>query len=172
MEVTDHDYFYGNAGLNAFSSSQNLQGRSSIHGIDVLNRLGAMVKNTGSFGFDITGSSFSSAGARGGFGAGNGYLGQYSVGGGSANNAAGYSSSFSSQSYGSQSSSSSSSSSYSSSASLYSSLPSIGQLDKYIHGGAIVEIIQTIQLVVDSKIKCEAKVAYLSDFLGRIYAAI
>lgn len=35
-----------------------------------------------------------------------------------------------------------------------------------------MEIIQTIQLVVDSKIKCDAKAAYLSDFLGRICAAI
>jgi hypothetical protein len=45
-------------------------------------------------------------------------------------------------------------------------------LEKYIAAGAIVEIIQTIQLVVDSKIRCEAKTAYLSDFLGRIQAVI
>lgn len=90
------------------------------------------------------------------------------------------SSSSSSSSYSSQQSTSvrgqSSGSGYSSSSSYgvsyYSGLPSISQLEKYIAGGDIVEILQAIQLVVDSKIKCDAKASYLSDFLGRICAGI
>lgn len=161
------------------------QDTSSIHGIDVLNRLGSLVKNTGLFGFGVGvdvnsgssgkwGSDNSNSGSMGYSGSG-----QYSsgFGGYSGNSGSGYSSSYSSQSSsGSKSSSSSSSysesSSYSSSGSSYSSLPSISKLEKYIYDGDIVEIIQTIQLVVDSKVKCEAKVAYLNDFLGRICAAI
>jgi len=56
--------------------------------------------------------------------------------------------------------------------SIFSSLPSSGELDRYISGGDIVEIIQVIQLVVDSNLDCDAKSAYLSDFLGRISAGI
>jgi len=94
----------------------------------------------------------------------------------------GSSSSFSSSgssSYSSQQSTSvksqSTNSGYSSSSygvSFYSGLPSISQLEKYISAGDIVEILQAIQLVVDSKIKCDAKASYLSDFLGRICAGI
>jgi len=194
LEVTDHDYFYGNAGLSTYS-----QETTSIHGIDVLSRLGALVKNTGVFGFDVStvnsGAAYYGAGSAGsgygvgagatvnaGYGAGSGYSGQYSSSTGSSSGyGSGYSSSYSSSSSSSSSSSgssssygsgSSSSSGSGSSTSLYTSLPSISQLEKYIYGGDIVEIIQTIQLVVDSKVKCEAKAAYLSDFLGRICAAI
>jgi hypothetical protein len=56
--------------------------------------------------------------------------------------------------------------------SYYNGLPSISQFEKYISAGDIVEILQAIQLVVDSKIKCDAKASYLSDFLGRICAGI
>lgn len=212
LEVTDHDYFYGDSGLSTYS-----QDTSSIHGIDVLNRLGALVQNAGTFNFAAgSGVNSNAGGSYYGSGSGSGYSGsgQYS-GVSSGNYGSGYSSygSGSQSSYGSQTSGSSSysqsssygsgsSSSYGSGAgsshgsgsgsgsgsynsgssygsgsnsgsgSFYSSLPSISQLEKYIYGGDIVEIIQTIQLVVDSKIKCDAKAAYLSDFLGRICAAI
>jgi hypothetical protein len=196
LEVTDHDYFYGDSGLSTYSHDT-----SSIHGIDVLNRLGSLVQNAGAFNFAAgSGVNYNAGSAFYGSGSGSGYSGsgQYS-GASSGNDGSGYSSygSGSQSSYGSQTSgsssysqsssygsgSSSSSSSYNSgssygsgssngSGSFYSSLPSISQLEKYIYGGDIVEIIQTIQLVVDSKIKCDAKAAYLSDFLGRICAAI
>ncbi len=47
------------------------QDTSSIHGIDVLNRLGALVKNTGSFGFGLD----INKGSTGFYGAGQGLSG-------------------------------------------------------------------------------------------------
>jgi hypothetical protein len=172
LEVSDHDYFYGLVGSSASESG------SSIHGLDVLKRLGAIAKSSGSLNLNFPGAgAVNSIKSRSiGFG-----FGQVSGGSGSSSSSSSSSSPMSSSSASSSMSSSSSASSVSGSVSgssslsgvsIFNSLPTIQTLEKYIAAGAIVEIIQTIQLVVDSKIRCEAKTAYLSDFLGRIQAVI
>jgi hypothetical protein len=163
LEVSDHDYFYGLVGSSASESG------SSIHGLDVLKRLGAMAQSAGSFNFNAAGSSVANSikAGPGGFG-----FGHVSGGSGSHSSSSSSSSSMSSSSSSGSVSGSVSGSSSLSVVSIFDSLPTIQTLEKYIAAGAIVEIIQTIQLVVDSKIRCEAKTAYLSDFLGRIQAVI
>lgn len=56
--------------------------------------------------------------------------------------------------------------------SYYSGFASWTDCDVMIKNGNSVEILQLIQKVVSSSIKCEAKVAYLTDLLGRICAGI
>jgi hypothetical protein len=163
LEVSDHDYFYGLVGSSASESG------SSIHGFDVLKRLGAMAQRAGSFNFNVAGAGAvnSIKGGSGEFG-----FGHVSGGSGSSSSSSSSSSSMSSSSSSASVSGSAPGSSSLSVVSIFNSLPTIQTLEKYIAAGAIVEIIQTIQLVVDSKIRCEAKTAYLSDFLGRIQAVI
>jgi hypothetical protein len=50
----------------------------------------------------------------------------------------------------------------------FDSLPQYTDLDKLIENGDPVLIIKTIQSVMQSNLNCQAKLGYLSDFLGRI----
>lgn len=60
----------------------------------------------------------------------------------------------------------------STSSNLLSGLPSMTDCDKLIKDGNIVEIVALIQKVVSSNLRCDAKVAYLNDLLGRINAGL
>ena len=55
----------------------------------------------------------------------------------------------------------------------FTGLPAWNDCDTYIRDGNIASILSLIQKVVSSTtIKCEAKVAWLNDLLGRINAAL
>lgn len=56
--------------------------------------------------------------------------------------------------------------------SLLSGLPTLFDCDKLINDGNIVEIVALIQKVVSSNLRCDAKIAYLNDLLGRINAGL
>lgn len=53
-----------------------------------------------------------------------------------------------------------------------SGLPALSDCDQLIKDGNIVEIVALIQTVVNSTVKCDAKIAYLSDLLGRINSGL
>lgn len=55
---------------------------------------------------------------------------------------------------------------------LLSGLPTMFDCDKLINDGNIVEIVALIQKVVSSTIRCDAKIAYLNDLLGRINSGL
>lgn len=51
-------------------------------------------------------------------------------------------------------------------------MPSQKDLDEIIESGDAFAISKTIQLVITSELTCDQKIAYLSDFAGRIKSAI
>lgn len=55
---------------------------------------------------------------------------------------------------------------------LLSGLPTMFDCDKLINDGNIVEIVALIQKVVSSTLRCDAKIAYLNDLLGRINSGL
>lgn len=56
--------------------------------------------------------------------------------------------------------------------SLLAGLPTMFDCDKLINDGNIVEIVALIQKVVSGTLRCDAKIAYLNDLLGRINAGL
>ncbi len=58
------------------------------------------------------------------------------------------------------------------STSVLTTLPTLTDCDVLIKNGNIVEIVSLIQRVVSSTTKCNSKIAYLNDLLGRINAAL
>lgn len=56
--------------------------------------------------------------------------------------------------------------------SLLAGLPTLFDCDRLINDGNIVEIVALIQRVVSSTLRCDAKIAYLNDLLGRINSGL
>lgn len=49
---------------------------------------------------------------------------------------------------------------------IFSGFPTMSDCDVFINNENVVEIVALIKKVISSNCKCEAKIAYLNDFIG------